>query len=122
MNVTTDCDEVGIAPYDDNTAPDNSDHKVLFGTDNGTQLVNLTLMNIMPVPATDYVDIQFNVSAGELTLEITDISGRTMSVQTLQAQQGVNNQRVMIYDYPAGIYMVSLKSGEAKVNGKFVKQ
>ncbi|QQS29845.1 MAG: DUF11 domain-containing protein [Sphingobacteriales bacterium] len=121
VNVTEDCDEVGMAPYSDNTNPDNADQKVLIGTDNGALLVNLALLEMKPVPATDYLDIMFNTVKGTVLMEVTDLSGRVIFSQQLNATEGINNYRLPVFDYATGIYLVSLKSGEAKVSGKFVK-
>ncbi|HRI26499.1 MAG TPA: SdrD B-like domain-containing protein [Chitinophagales bacterium] len=123
VNVTANCDDGGMAPQGDSPigAPDNTAQKVLYGTENGTQLINLAITNIAPVPATEFVDVQFNMVAADVTIDITDLNGRVMNTETFTAQQGMNHHRVMVQNYPAGIYMVSLKSGDAMVNGKFVK-
>jgi hypothetical protein len=122
INVTDDCDGVGMAPEGNNGGiQDNGAQKTISDAENALNLLNLAITDIMPVPATDYVEIQFNADAGAVTMTIADITGKIMTSQNIQVQKGLNTQKVELHDYATGIYMVTLQLGDAKVNGKFVK-
>lgn len=81
------------------------------------------IQNIMPVPATNQVEIVFS-SAKPTTVKATifDIMGRTIGTQDMAANGGNNALSINISNYASGIYYVVLNDGTHAVMGKIVKQ
>ena len=80
------------------------------------------LNSIMPVPAVDHIQVSFTASQEPVTLQIYDVSGRLIEQLRVNANKGLNVQRLDIANYPQGIYVLSLSTATETVNAKFMKQ
>ena len=85
--------------------------------------VQFELIDIVPVPTTDYIDIRFNtVNDAPVLAKIYDIAGRLISDIRFDTQTGINKQRIDVRHYAAGTYIISLNDGYSIVTNKFVKE
>ncbi len=83
---------------------------------------NFALLGISPVPAKDWVKIDFTSSQGGLVgMELYDITGRLVIKQTLTTTVGSNITILNIAPYPVGVYVLVLNNGQQLVTGKVVK-
>lgn len=81
------------------------------------------IQNIMPVPATDQVQVLFStIKATTVKATIFDVMGRTIDRQDLASTGGNNTLNLNVSNYPAGIYYIVLNDGTHSVMGKIVKQ
>ncbi len=79
---------------------------------------------VYPSPASNQVTVQFNTTQEEqVFLRITDISGRLILQQAVEATNGSNSLTVIVSSLPAGLYLVSLHNDTTASEGmRFVKQ
>jgi hypothetical protein len=76
---------------------------------------------VYPNPATDYINIYSKYSKKQLReVKIMDITGRTMESKPIQ--EGDNDIRINILDYPVGIYLISFPTEQGIKFGKFIKR
>ena len=115
VNVTDDCSDNG-------TQMDNNGGKLVDETNTLDAQASLVMGQILPVPADNFVDVYFLSATENVTIEVTDLTGRILTSQTLATEKGANNTRLDIADYAAGIYLVTIRTQEEAVNAKFVKQ
>lgn len=82
------------------------------------------ILAVAPLPATDFVTIEFNYLKSEnLTYEIVDITGKKITSQPLEVNEGYNSLRLNIQNYPAGNYFLNLISPlEGSQTIRFVKE
>jgi len=82
-----------------------------------------TNLRLYPNPAKDHVNVQFSLKkAGEVNLEIRNLSGAVIKNQSLGMMQTKENSlHVNVGDLPAGMYLLTLKSGNSSVRLKFNK-
>jgi hypothetical protein len=90
--------------------------KVVF-SDNSSSLV------VYNNPFHDQVSVKVNLSTGQmLDLKLTDISGRVMSQQTLQAQPGDNFINIRTSSGANGLYILTIKGQTYNQSVKLVKE
>ena len=79
---------------------------------------------VYPSPTSDQVTVQFNTTQEEpVSLRITDVSGRLIMQQAVEATNGSNSLTVTVSSLPAGLYLMSLHNGTTASEGmRFVKQ
>ena len=79
---------------------------------------------VYPSPTTDQVTVQFNTIQEEaVSLRITDVSGRLIMQQVVEATNGSNILTVPVSNLPAGLYLVNLHNGTTSSEAmRFVKQ
>lgn len=70
------------------------------------------VLNVFPNPATDNAVVTFNaVEAGNVTVRIVDLAGKTVSSQLIAAAAGANNASFDVTDLAAGQYTVEIAQG-----------
>ncbi|MFK7904013.1 MAG: Ig-like domain-containing protein, partial [Chitinophagales bacterium] len=84
--------------------------------------MELTLNSILPVPAKDFITINFSMMPGDATVEVFNLTGQSMAVNELSSTNTQNMIRLDVADYPVGIYVVSIKAGGEIISSKFVKR
>lgn len=80
-------------------------------------------MRIFPVPANEEVVLEMmNVENGLAKLQVEDLLGRTFETKILENVPGLNNHKLNISEYKAGIYWAVIqKRNEKPVRLKFIK-
>ncbi|MGB0931026.1 MAG: SdrD B-like domain-containing protein, partial [Chitinophagales bacterium] len=84
--------------------------------------VALTINSILPVPAKDFVTINFTMLPGDATIEVYGMTGQQMSVNNLSSKNTQNMVRLDVLDYPIGIYIVKIQVGSEVISSKFIKR
>jgi hypothetical protein len=81
---------------------------VLTRTDKG-----FNIASVFPSPTQDEVTVQFNTTTSEerIRLRVTDIMGRLLLEQPIEAQKGLNTTTLSLANLPAGMYLISLDNG-----------
>ena len=77
---------------------------------------------LFPDPVQDKLNLKFSGQRRDLTMEIIDISGRSMMKKNIDS---VNENGIAIFDVSsltAGIYFINVNSTNKKVHQKFIKQ
>ncbi|MFN0203569.1 MAG: T9SS type A sorting domain-containing protein [Bacteroidia bacterium] len=59
-------------------------------------------------------------TATQLTAQVTDITGRVIKTEKLQANSGLNEYRLNTTGFASGMYIFSLNNGKASLQQKFV--
>ncbi|HRH65615.1 MAG TPA: M4 family metallopeptidase [Bacteroidia bacterium] len=73
--------------------------------------LNASEFNLFPNPFTDQFTCTYYSDAKEqVTLQITDLTGRPLLLQTFEAQSGENQTDLNMRDFANGIYLVHLRS------------
>ncbi len=83
---------------------------------------NFALTAIVPVPAKEWVRLDFTTSIpGPVLVSVYDLTGRLVHTDRFDAQAGANSKLLNISAYPVGVYMLTLNNGVMPVTGKLVK-
>jgi hypothetical protein len=83
----------------------------------------LLIANIMPNPAKDDVSVVFDaVTNGTVQVVMTDVLGRTVKSQKMEASKGVNTLMLNISALSFGTYTVKITDGISESVEKLVKQ
>jgi len=86
------------------------------------ELGGFTLNQIHPIPATDFVNIEFaSQTDANISIKVFNLSGKVMVDQNTNAQEGVNALKLDISSYAVGVYFVTISNGTDKIVGKFMK-
>ncbi|MEZ4884190.1 MAG: SdrD B-like domain-containing protein [Chitinophagales bacterium] len=85
-------------------------------------LTELTINSILPVPAKDFVTINFTMIPGDATIEVYGMTGQRMSVNELSSANMQNMIRLDVMDYPVGVYVVKIQAGDEVISSKFIKR
>jgi len=84
----------------------------------GSKLHNISAS---PNPAVNYTMISFQAMENQtLNMVVTDLTGKVVMDETVNAQHGTNNVRLNVSELPAGIYIYSFVSGSSKISRKLV--
>jgi len=88
------------------------------------ELSNVSALNIFPNPATDAVNVSFNLTdASDVTVEVLDITGKAIETVVEAANvTGMQESSVNTTDYAAGVYMINITTNEGSIQRKFVKK
>lgn len=79
-----------------------------------------TQFSLFPNPAMDNTRVEFTSAADEdITLTITDMTGKIISQETMSVLHGVNSIDINTHLIPSGVYMLSLTN--ASNNTSFEK-
>jgi Secretion system C-terminal sorting domain len=83
-----------------------------------------TISTAYPSPAADRVTLEYETLVeGPITLRITDLSGREVMSQQMEAQKGIQLTGFMVNDLAAGTYLIQLISNtEATAPYRIVKK
>jgi PKD repeat protein len=78
---------------------------------------------VYPNPSSNEFNVIFQTQAPtSIDFTITDLSGKVIQTNTIQANSGVNTVNVNTQLFAKGIYMVQLKTGEASKTLRVIKQ
>jgi hypothetical protein len=74
-------------------------------------------LNVYPNPAQNEIRVTYNAAAGsEAVIYITDLSGRVISSETVQAGANGINATMNISGLAAGLYMIQLQQGNERLS------
>jgi hypothetical protein len=74
----------------------------------------ITYMSTYPNPASGEVNVKFDVAkAQEVKIELVNGIGQVVITQTYEASKGVNRIRLNTSELPAGVYMLSMRTGSS---------
>ncbi len=80
-------------------------------------------LKAFPNPATDQLTLAFSSrKAQDLELRLSSLSGQTLRLQAIPANDGANAIRLPLHDLPAGMYLLQLRSAGQVQALKFVKE
>jgi PKD repeat protein len=80
-------------------------------------------VKLFPNPAHNDLSVAFSSKqAGDYTLRISDLTGKTLQTSAQTAVIGVNAARLNIGNLVPGLYMAEIRSGESVQTIKFVKE
>ncbi len=72
-------------------------------------------VRLMPNPATERSWLEYEaLASGELDLRITDLSGRVRLARQVAVFEGPNRLPLTVADLPEGLYLVTLRQGDAQ--------
>ncbi len=91
------------------------------GIDSPNATSGFGITALAPVPTTDAVNIQFNALGTNIQANVFDMTGRLVATQSIGSTNGINNFRLDVSNYAAGIYLVSLTDGQYITTAKLVK-
>ncbi len=81
------------------------------------------IVQVYPIPTRDVLQIQWNSpQSGSVNLQLYDIVGRELIVQSLTAKSGLNDYSVNVSALPTGTYLLVLANGEERKTVKVVKE
>ncbi|MBN1951385.1 MAG: T9SS type A sorting domain-containing protein [Bacteroidales bacterium] len=84
--------------------------------------VNDLSVDVYPVPFTSELNFKVNLeTAGQVSLTIIDLSGRTLLEEHYQAYPGVNNLNVNTGSIQAGTYLYKISTAEGLHSGNLTK-
>jgi hypothetical protein len=94
-----------------------------FTTTVKVETSKLMIANVMPNPAKDDFSVVFDaVQRGNVELVMTDVLGRVVKTQTVEANKGINTIMLNISALSFGTYMVKITDGVSESVEKIVKQ
>lgn len=128
-------DEIGIFDID---ASYSATSKSATGADDGSQLGDLNWwdgpiqtvgvnslsdnhlqVSLYPNPASSYLQVQLTAkNATDASLQIMDISGRTIFMNTQKVKEGRQSFGISVSDFPAGLYLYKVNTNEGSSTGK----
>ncbi|REC51976.1 hypothetical protein DRF62_16420 [Chryseobacterium piscium] len=77
---------------------------------------------IYPNPASNEINLKFNSTDKNLTLNIIDAKGTLVSAKELSSSNSQYNQKIKIENLPAGIYFVQIKGNLTSFSKSFIKK
>lgn len=85
---------------------------------------NVSIFTVYPNPATDKVEVLLETvnPAGNVTITVTDLNGRTYSENTINSNATFNAYAVNVNQLAPGMYVLQVKAGLDIVSKKFIKQ
>ncbi len=96
-----------------------SDNLIVAGIDEAA----FTAVNLYPNPADEELNISFHAINNEkMTIVLTDLTGKTIQTNTIQANEGENLVLLNTSDFAKGVYFVNLLSGTKHTTLQFVKK
>ena len=74
-----------------------------------TSSLNRNKTVVYPNPATNNITVQFNANcAGNYTVELTGISGKTLLIKSVSVVNGVNKIKLDVSSYAPGMYIINI--------------
>ncbi|MFK7948609.1 MAG: fibronectin type III domain-containing protein [Saprospiraceae bacterium] len=78
---------------------------------------------LYPVPVQDRLTVQYSATANEeMTITVTDVTGRTVVTKAVTAIQGENQFKVDLNNLPSGSYFVRLQSDTNNIIRTIIKE
>jgi hypothetical protein len=107
------------------TIPDTVDkYTLIISQSTGTQNVNnqhFVVKQNFPNPAFGSTVIEYNMPhAAKVEFRLFDVLGKELEAKPLTAKQGTNTIRLEARNYEPGIYMYSIKYGDAVVTRRLM--
>lgn len=97
----------------------NKDKVIIHPSSIGINPITHTPLKLYPNPANSFVDVLFDeVQAGDISVQIMDISGKILGAYKATSEQGNNNLRINIESLPCGVYIVQLKANTGVYVGR----
>ncbi len=79
------------------------------------------LVQLSPVPAQDFLNVQYQAPAETtVTVNVYDISGRTILAQTVNANAGLQSMQLDLNDFAAGMYFIRLTTATEELTERFI--
>lgn len=79
-------------------------------------------LNVYPNPAVKEAKITFTLSeAKQVSIQVTDASGKRFTEMNLQAQKGINQKNIDVSALSAGTYIIRIQAGNETQTLSFVK-
>lgn len=87
-------------------------------------LSNVSALNIFPNPATDNVNVSFNITdASDVKVEVLDLTGKVIETVANDSNvTGMQESSVNTAAYAAGVYVINITTNEGSLQRKFVKK
>jgi PKD repeat protein len=86
-------------------------------------VANIENFQVFPNPVSDAATVQIQLNESmDATLTVTNLMGQTMVNQNMRLNAGDNTFTVEMSDLPAGLYLLSVKSGTDVITYKVQKQ
>ena len=80
-------------------------------------------LELFPNPTKGRTTVQFlSVNAGQYSLNVIDVTGRTVRNESVQAVTGTNIYELDLSKMSKGVYMISLQHGNEKIMKQVVIQ
>ncbi|QQS29274.1 MAG: T9SS type A sorting domain-containing protein [Sphingobacteriales bacterium] len=100
------------------------------GQFSSTEIIALTrnriafgIGGVAPVPTSDFAQLTINADENKtLTVELYDVTGRMVSTQQADVNDGVNTVTMDVRSLPAGMYFVKVSDGNFSATERIVKQ
>lgn len=89
-----------------------------------TYTENSSLIQLYPNPATDNVNVQFDLNQNsDVEINVLNLNGQTLYSKKLnRIQKGEQNIELPVSNLSSGIYMISVKTNDGKYLGKLIKK
>ncbi len=78
------------------------------------------ITHVAPVPANDFLNVFFNGIAGTTTVSVFDVTGKEISRQEVETENGLNNITLSVETYSAGVYFLNITNGTNTSIEKFI--
>lgn len=79
-------------------------------------------LKIYPNPAREVINVQYvNEDTGNTVVEIRNLAGSLVRSQTLGNDQAFGSRTINVADLPAGMYILTVRSGDSRTSLKFAK-
>ncbi len=82
--------------------------------------VKMNIFQVSPNPTVGILNIQFEAEAVPTTVNITDLSGKTVYTNTINQFSGVFSEQLNLEDQAPGNYVLSIRQGDKVSTKKFV--
>lgn len=108
-------------------AETNESFKSLCETASGVENITVgqgwALVSLQPVPVKDVllVEVESNISESA-SVQVFDLTGKMISSQDVDLNEGVNQVKVNASDYASGAYFISITKGDETLADKFIKK
>jgi hypothetical protein len=82
----------------------------------------ISSVKVYPNPARETINVDYiNESNVNAVVEIRTLTGALVRSQALGNDQAFGSRAIDVADLPAGLYILTVKSGESKTSMKFAK-
>ncbi len=80
------------------------------------------IVEVFPIPTDNEVTVQYEVAANtDVTFTLTDVLGRVVSQQTIEANAGVNYHAIDMTNQSTGLYFITFSDGKTEQTRRIVK-
>lgn len=81
---------------------------------------NINTFSIYPNPAHDIIQLDYGGVVGSIQLQINNIQGQQVYEKTLEGFTNLQNQKIDISDWPAGIYFITINNEKGQIVKKIL--